>query len=182
MHSLHFSSYLVALAAFSANAALHNSDAADALLMGRQMPGTPLYECHENCGNTIRLGRDPNPCDNNDWVSAYEACLECALEFDIWRIYSTGVTRVAESCGLSPSPVPASSTPTSTSTSASGSGSAAPSETSAATTGTSNAVTEISSTATDAPVSSDVVTEPATTSSPDQTGGGVSEPTPTTVC
>ncbi|KXX74121.1 hypothetical protein MMYC01_206934 [Madurella mycetomatis] len=161
MHSLRLSSCLAALTAFSVNAALPDSDAY-ALLLSRQAPGTPLFECHENCGNTISLGRTPEPCDNDDWVSAYEACLECALEFDIWRLYGNGVTSVAETCGLSPTPVPASSsTPTSTSASASNSASAsdsasdsvAPTDTSAATTGASDTTTETPSTATDAPSS-----------------------------
>ncbi|KAH6641086.1 hypothetical protein F5144DRAFT_562498 [Chaetomium tenue] len=106
------------LAVSIANAALlENTLPLDhALILSRQAPGTPQYECHSNCGNALAGGRNPAHCTNATWTGYYEACLDCALEFDIWRIYGTSVTGAASACGLSatPSPAaPASSAPTS---------------------------------------------------------------------
>ncbi|EAQ86347.1 predicted protein [Chaetomium globosum CBS 148.51] len=106
------------LAVSFANAALlENTQPLDhALILSRQAPGTPQYECHSNCGNALAGGRNPTHCTNATWTGYYDACLECALEFDIWRIYGTGVGGAASACGLSatPSPAaPASSAPTS---------------------------------------------------------------------
>ncbi|OLN85727.1 hypothetical protein CCHL11_07794 [Colletotrichum chlorophyti] len=72
----------------------------------RQDPGTPRYACHENCGLVISLGRQDGHCQNSEWNSRYNACLECANEFGIWIYYSNGVSSAATSCGLTPVPSP----------------------------------------------------------------------------
>ncbi|KAK4114590.1 hypothetical protein N656DRAFT_766780 [Canariomyces notabilis] len=154
------------LAAAAVHVALHDSDSTLELLLRRQAPGTPQYACHENCGNTIAFGRNPNHCDNSTWTAAYEACLECALEFDIWRFYSNGVTNAAQACGLSPTPSPSggavspSSTVSHASTTSSEPSSTAPAETSG---------------------SAGITTDAPTTAPPSTgTGAGVSTPPPTT--
>ncbi|KAH7156731.1 hypothetical protein EDB81DRAFT_945148 [Dactylonectria macrodidyma] len=72
----------------------------------RQEPGTPRYECHENCGLLITLGRTEGYCDNDEWNTRYDACMICANTFEIWVFYSNSVTALAEECGLSPTPSP----------------------------------------------------------------------------
>ncbi|KAK3308527.1 uncharacterized protein B0T15DRAFT_524618 [Chaetomium strumarium] len=108
MYSRGLSVVFAALPAFAAvNAALpDNGLDFHIALMSRQAPGTPAYDCHFNCGSTISGGRVENHCDNSTWVELYEACLDCALDFDIWQYYSNGVTSAARACGLSPTPSP----------------------------------------------------------------------------
>ncbi|EGS20914.1 uncharacterized protein CTHT_0027530 [Thermochaetoides thermophila DSM 1495] len=85
------------------------ADSTPALINQRQNPepGTPQYECHENCGNVISVGRTPSHCESDSWTAYYEECLDCALEFDIWRFYEAGISAIASSCGLTPTPSPA---------------------------------------------------------------------------
>ncbi|KAF4461611.1 hypothetical protein FALBO_11587 [Fusarium albosuccineum] len=82
----------------------------------RQEPGTPRYQCHEDCGLLITLGREEGYCDNDEWNERYGRCMECANTFEIWQYYRNGVTSAAEECGLSPTPLPSgsSSTPSTT--------------------------------------------------------------------
>ncbi|KAK4239394.1 hypothetical protein C8A03DRAFT_32566 [Achaetomium macrosporum] len=129
MRSLGLTVVFAALAAFApVNAALAD-DGLDfhRALMSRQAPGTPAYDCHFNCGNTISGGRMANHCDNSTWIGLYEACLDCALDFDIWQYYGNGVTNAARACGLSPTPSPSgdsASSPSSTAAASSASASA----------------------------------------------------------
>ncbi|KAK7425895.1 hypothetical protein QQZ08_007609 [Neonectria magnoliae] len=80
----------------------------------RQEPGTPRYQCHEDCGLLITLGREDGFCDNSEWNERYGRCMICANTFEIWRYYSNGVTNAAEQCGLSPTPSPSGFTASST--------------------------------------------------------------------
>ncbi|KAH6850631.1 hypothetical protein B0I37DRAFT_372041 [Chaetomium sp. MPI-CAGE-AT-0009] len=121
-----FLSFFALLAVSIANATLLDSTPDYALILSRQAPGTPQFECHSNCGNALAGGRNPAHCDNATWTGYYEACLGCALNFDIWRIYGNGVSSAASACGLSPTPSPSgddgpapSSTPTTGSSEAS---------------------------------------------------------------
>ncbi|KKA24838.1 Uncharacterized protein T310_1106 [Rasamsonia emersonii CBS 393.64] len=107
-------------------------------------PGTPLYECHANCGmsltthlglilsistselipftgGVIAISRSPNYCSNSTFISELHACLECALTYNIWQYYGGDVTTAAKNCGddATPSPSSAVSTAASTATSAS---------------------------------------------------------------
>lgn len=117
-----------------------------ATLQKRQdiQPGTPLYECHANCGTclithlglmlstltselihsvggVIAISRSPNYCSNSTFTSELHACLECALTYNIWQYYGADVTKAAKNCGddATPSPSSAVSTAASTATSAS---------------------------------------------------------------
>ncbi|KAK3297353.1 uncharacterized protein B0H64DRAFT_123173 [Chaetomium fimeti] len=101
-----FLSLLGLLAVSVANATFLDNTPDYALILSRQAPGTPQFECHSNCGNALAGGRDPAHCDNATWTGYYEACLGCALDFDIWRIYGNGVSSAASACGLSATPSP----------------------------------------------------------------------------
>jgi hypothetical protein len=160
-----------ALSAITANATLLQ-DSEYALILSRQAPGTPQYECHSNCGNALAGGRIPNHCDNSTWVGYYEACLDCALDFNIWRIYGSGVSSAAEDCGLSPTPSP------------SGDDEVAPSSTSAAgsdeTSTSTSADDEVAPSSTSAAGDDD--SEASTSASGDETSasGADGTPAPTT--
>ncbi|KAK7436472.1 hypothetical protein CaCOL14_003798 [Colletotrichum acutatum] len=72
----------------------------------RQEPGTPRYQCHEDCGLLITLGREDGFCTNSEWNERYGRCMTCANTYSIWMYYSSGVTSAAAKCGLSPTPSP----------------------------------------------------------------------------
>ncbi|KXH35126.1 hypothetical protein CSIM01_04651 [Colletotrichum simmondsii] len=72
----------------------------------RQEPGTPRYQCHEDCGLLITLGREDGFCTNSEWNERYGRCMSCANTYSIWMYYSSGVTSAAAKCGLSPTPSP----------------------------------------------------------------------------
>ncbi|KAL0936867.1 uncharacterized protein CTRU02_209083 [Colletotrichum truncatum] len=80
----------------------------EAMLAKRQdvpAPGTPAYLCHENCGTSITLSREAGYCQNFQWIARYDACLQCANTFNIWRYYGTSITASAAACGLTATPV-----------------------------------------------------------------------------
>ncbi|EXJ56835.1 hypothetical protein A1O7_07179, partial [Cladophialophora yegresii CBS 114405] len=90
-------------------------------LLRRQEPGTPQYDCHSNCGNVIVAGRTEGYCDTANFTTSLDACLGCALEFDIWQYYGDSVSEAATGCGLDATPVPANATDTDTVTATSNS-------------------------------------------------------------
>ncbi|KAF5020534.1 hypothetical protein F66182_7433 [Fusarium sp. NRRL 66182] len=73
-------------------------------LLKRQQPGTPQYACHEDCGLLITLGREEGYCDNDEWNERYGRCMDCALTYNVWQYYRSGVTSAADGCGLTPAP------------------------------------------------------------------------------
>ncbi|CAG9981753.1 unnamed protein product [Clonostachys byssicola] len=81
----------------------------------RQEPGTPRYQCHEDCGLLITLGRQDGYCKNSEWNERYGRCMICANTFGIWEYYGNSVTKAAKGCGLSPSPSPSGTTASGTS-------------------------------------------------------------------
>ncbi|KAL4939957.1 hypothetical protein BDV06DRAFT_28391 [Aspergillus oleicola] len=83
-------------------------------LQKRQAPGTPEYECHANCGGIITLSRSDGYCDTDDFTTKLSDCLDCALEYDIWKWYGNSVSKAADECGVDATPVE----PTSSSSSA----------------------------------------------------------------
>ncbi|RDW79229.1 uncharacterized protein DSM5745_06081 [Aspergillus mulundensis] len=85
----------------------------------RQEPGTPQYECHANCGGIITASRSDGYCDSSDFKSMFNDCMNCALEYDIWKYYGNSVSSAAENCGLDATPVQPSSSSASTATSTS---------------------------------------------------------------
>ncbi|EXJ85335.1 hypothetical protein A1O1_05699 [Capronia coronata CBS 617.96] len=76
----------------------------------RQEPGTPLYECHANCGGVITQSRTEDFCNGDLFNSYYSACMTCALTYDIWQYYGNSVTTAGETCGLDTTPEPAAAT------------------------------------------------------------------------
>ncbi|RKU46371.1 hypothetical protein DL546_003350 [Coniochaeta pulveracea] len=92
------------------------SDEHIAILLSRQAPGTPAYDCHYNCGTAITLGKDGAHCTNTTWQNLYQECLECALDFDIWKYYGGSLTGFASACGLSTIPSPSGDEPAAPST------------------------------------------------------------------
>ncbi|KAK3995010.1 hypothetical protein QBC44DRAFT_366887 [Cladorrhinum sp. PSN332] len=134
-------SLIVALAATAIQGSLLEDNA---LILARQAPGTPQFQCHSDCGSAIAGGRLPAHCDNSTWVGLYEACLSCAQSFDIWKLYGQGVGKAATACSLTASPSP------------SGAASAAASGSAALTTETSSAAI------TETPASTPATTSPPT--------------------
>ncbi|KAK5459471.1 hypothetical protein LTS15_003599 [Exophiala xenobiotica] len=76
----------------------------------RQAPGTPQYDCPANCGAVIVDGRTTGYCGSANFTTALNACLDCALQYDIWQYYGNSVSEAAEGCGLDATPIPANST------------------------------------------------------------------------
>ncbi|KAK0720111.1 hypothetical protein B0H67DRAFT_575068 [Lasiosphaeris hirsuta] len=107
MATFRVSVFLAVLAAVFVQATVLEANSPSlAALIHRQAPGTPQYACHENCGNALAAGRAEGHCENSTWIGYYEACLDCALDFDIWKHYEKGVTAAASTCGLTPTPSP----------------------------------------------------------------------------
>ncbi|KAM0331657.1 hypothetical protein ACHAQA_003336 [Verticillium albo-atrum] len=75
-------------------------------LQARQEPGTPRYECHENCGTAITLSREEGYCTAGEWRGRFDACLICANTEGIWRYYSPTLVPAAAACGLAAEPSP----------------------------------------------------------------------------
>ncbi|KAJ5598668.1 hypothetical protein N7537_008752 [Penicillium hordei] len=130
----------------------------------RQDPGTPAYECHANCGGIITASRTDGYCDANDFKTELTDCLNCAVEFDIWKYYGGSVSKAATACGLDATPVEASSTSTKASSTST--------EASATSTEESSTATEesVNSVATD-PVTSTGTTVASTSVSPPRVSG-----------
>ncbi|KAL4931959.1 uncharacterized protein BDV17DRAFT_288530 [Aspergillus undulatus] len=82
----------------------------------RQAPGTPQYDCHANCGGIITLSRSQGYCDTDEFETKLSACLDCALEYDIWKWYGNSVSNAAEECGVDATPIKPSSSSSSTET------------------------------------------------------------------
>ncbi|OJJ74147.1 hypothetical protein ASPBRDRAFT_39233 [Aspergillus brasiliensis CBS 101740] len=74
-------------------------------------PGSPLYECHADCGGVILISQDnDNYCSNSTYTSDLSACLKCALTYNIWQYYGDDVKSTAEACGDSATPSASSAT------------------------------------------------------------------------
>jgi hypothetical protein len=117
------SNFLVAGLITLASASVHPEDVKFAALLKRQAPGTPSYNCHDNCGwsfdmfvqaltdqmigTAISLSRQPNKCDNDAFKTNYKNCLQCAGpdNYNIWRMYGNTLGAAGASCGLSTEPL-----------------------------------------------------------------------------
>lgn len=60
-------------------------------------------------GGIITEARSDGYCDKSDFKTKLSDCLDCALEFDIWKYYGNSVSSAAEECGLDATPVESSS-------------------------------------------------------------------------
>lgn len=48
-------------------------------LLKRQEPGSPAYNCHDNCGQAIIQGRNSaDVCHDDIFLTDYKMCLQCA--------------------------------------------------------------------------------------------------------
>ncbi|GME34460.1 hypothetical protein N7487_012131 [Neofusicoccum parvum] len=139
---MHFSTATIACALPLLAAAFEFPDFVP--LHKRQEPGTPAYECHANCGGVITLSRTDGFCDTSDFTTKFNACMACAVEYDIWQYYGSSVTRAANTCGVE---VNLSSSASAETTTAAPSTSAAAVTTAAATTESSEAPETTSSAA-----------------------------------
>ncbi|KAJ4347476.1 hypothetical protein N0V95_005397 [Ascochyta clinopodiicola] len=95
------------VAAASATSLVAREDAYLASLLKRQEPGTPAYNCHDNCGSAITLSRTSNPCDNAAFVADYNNCLKCSGpdNYNIWRYYGNTLSTAGASCGFDTEPL-----------------------------------------------------------------------------
>ncbi|CAH0052410.1 unnamed protein product [Clonostachys solani] len=74
------------------------------------------YQCHANCGYTILNAQQSGYCDDSQWKTYYQGCMECAYTYNLWPDYGDGVTSAAKSCGLTVSPSPSSGSSAASST------------------------------------------------------------------
>ncbi|KAM0508823.1 hypothetical protein ACHAQF_005107 [Verticillium nonalfalfae] len=120
MRSFVASALLVSSSVTAASASLAPSwDWPDAMpIEARQAPGTPRFQCHEDCGTTISLSRVEGYCTNAEWRGRYDACMICANTEGIWQFYRNAITPAAAACGLTAEPSPSGWVPTPTSTEA----------------------------------------------------------------
>ncbi|KAJ4333362.1 hypothetical protein N0V87_007653 [Didymella glomerata] len=95
------------IAAASATGLVAREDAYFASLLKRQEPGTPAYNCHDNCGSAITLSRGADPCNNAVFVTDYNNCLKCSGpdNYNIWRYYGGTLSSTGEKCGLGTEPL-----------------------------------------------------------------------------
>ncbi|PYH81045.1 hypothetical protein BO82DRAFT_402914 [Aspergillus uvarum CBS 121591] len=80
-------------------------------------PGSPLYECHADCGGVILMSQDDTNatyCSNATYKTELSGCLECALTYNIWQYYGDDVKSAAEACGDSATPSASSATTSAT--------------------------------------------------------------------
>ncbi|PYI14909.1 hypothetical protein BO99DRAFT_436862 [Aspergillus violaceofuscus CBS 115571] len=80
-------------------------------------PGSPLYECHADCGGVILMSQDDTNatyCSNATYKTELSGCLECALTYNIWQYYGDDVKSAAEACGDSATPSASSATASAT--------------------------------------------------------------------
>ncbi|KAF1846055.1 uncharacterized protein K460DRAFT_283144 [Cucurbitaria berberidis CBS 394.84] len=100
------SALLAGFIAAASASVLHPEDVVFAKLLKRQEPGTPAFNCHDNCGTAITLSRQPNKCDIEEFKYDYANCLVCAGpdNIDIWKYYGRTLTIAGTSCGLSTEP------------------------------------------------------------------------------
>jgi hypothetical protein len=109
----------------AASAALHSEASVFATLLKRQQPGTPSYNCHDNCGTSpskhsltqftdmstgtaITIAKaSSDVCSDEVFLFDYKNCLQCAGpdNYNIWRYYGGSLSSVAEGCGLDTEPL-----------------------------------------------------------------------------
>ncbi|KAF3342747.1 hypothetical protein VdG2_08734 [Verticillium dahliae VDG2] len=106
MRSFVASALLVSSSVAAASASLAPRwDWPDAMpIEARQEPGTPRFQCHEDCGTTISLSRVEGYCTNAEWRGRYDACMICANTEGIWQFYRNAITPAAAACGLTAEP------------------------------------------------------------------------------
>ncbi|KAJ5928132.1 hypothetical protein N7466_007088 [Penicillium verhagenii] len=71
--------------------------------------GSPLYDCHEACGEVILMAEESSYCSSSNYTSDLSSCLKCAETCGIWQYYGTEVKSAAENCSDSATPSSSSS-------------------------------------------------------------------------
>ena len=66
-----------------------------------------IYADCLGAGNAILKVRAADVCDDKEWQGLLESCLDCALEYDIWRYYGGELEPAAKQCGIDATPKPA---------------------------------------------------------------------------
>ncbi|KAI0012111.1 hypothetical protein F4779DRAFT_569426 [Xylariaceae sp. FL0662B] len=77
-------------------------------LLRRQAPGSPAFNCHDNCGQAVIASKKSDDvCNDNAFLTDYKNCLQCSGpdNEDIWKWYGNTLTKAAEPCGLSTTPL-----------------------------------------------------------------------------
>jgi hypothetical protein len=90
MVTIRFFLGLAAVASVVAAASVDADLQALARLLKRQAPGSPEYNCHDNCGQAIIQARgSPSYCTDNIFLTDYKNCLQCAGpdNVNIWSMY-----------------------------------------------------------------------------------------------
>ncbi|KAF1920201.1 hypothetical protein BDU57DRAFT_525338 [Ampelomyces quisqualis] len=165
---------LTGFVALASASSLHADDAYFATLLKRQAPGTPSFNCHDNCGTAITLSRQTDKCDNVAFKSNYANCLQCSGpdNYNIWRMYGNTLSSAGASCGLATEPLAGKQSDVgpavhaSSSSSAAASGSAAPVTTPAPASASASSSAVVPGSITSAPVASRNTTASSTSSAP----------------
>ncbi|KAI0176395.1 hypothetical protein GGR52DRAFT_540778 [Hypoxylon sp. FL1284] len=157
-------------------------------LLKEQKPGTPAYNCHDNCGQAaIRKGNCADVCHDDTFLSDYKACLQCSGpdNQDIWKYYGETLKTDASPCGLPSKPLPGNQPGAGPATPGASTATSASEATSPAATGTAGGPTETEATttaeySTTAEASTTVVTPIATETQITTKAGSTTETPETT--
>ena len=100
--------FLIASFIALSSASLTPEDHLFSALLKRQEPGTPSYDCHDNCGTAITVSKAGGDfCTDEVFLYDYNNCLQCSGpdNFDIWKYYGRSLGKAAETCeGLETEP------------------------------------------------------------------------------
>lgn len=109
-------SIMPSIRGFALGAVLILPSAIAVILPSTEVPGTLAValesrqvspeagKCHADCGYTILDATLADHCTNSTWIGLLDDCLDCALQYDIWKDYGDSVGKAAEGCGLSAEP------------------------------------------------------------------------------
>ncbi|EPS42921.1 hypothetical protein H072_3052 [Dactylellina haptotyla CBS 200.50] len=75
-------------------------------LLKRQAPGTPLYNCHDNCGQAVAGSRKTGYCSSIAFIHNYANCIQCSGpdNNNIWHYYSSTLIPAGSGCGFPTTP------------------------------------------------------------------------------
>ncbi|KAF3933829.1 hypothetical protein ABW19_dt0200701 [Dactylella cylindrospora] len=75
-------------------------------LLKRQAPGTPLYYCHDNCGQAVAGSRKTDYCLSPAFIHNYANCIQCSGpdNNNIWHYYSGTLIPAGSACGFPTTP------------------------------------------------------------------------------
>ncbi|KAJ6072618.1 hypothetical protein N7467_010703 [Penicillium canescens] len=126
-------------------------------------PGSPLYNCHEACGEVVLISQTTDYCSNSTFTTDLNSCLKCALTYNIWQYYGDDVKSAAKTCSDDAPPSPSSATSNASSTAATVTTGSATGSTSSAIAETASAAATSTGTATETTASASASTGAAST-------------------